>query len=92
MTPIAIGLLDVLPAGLAKWDGGDPPAGCSFWRIAMDGRAFYTEPSQHYNCAVGSYTHAIALPAERASQLNDTIGFMAGTDYLQMAEVPGIPR
>lgn len=57
----------------------------------MDGRAFYTEPSQHYNCAVGSYTHAIPLPAERAAQLNDTIGFMVSSGYLEMAEVPGIP-
>jgi uncharacterized protein (DUF169 family) len=67
------------------------PAGCAFWRAAMDGHSFYTVPSDHYNCAVGSYTHAIQVPADRGNVLMDTIGFMVGSGYLQMAEVPGIP-
>jgi hypothetical protein len=45
----------------------------------------------HYNCAVGSHTHRIALPAERAHELNDTIVFMAENNYVATAEVPGIP-
>ena len=44
-----------------------------FWEKAMSGHTFYTGPSDHYNCAVGSYTHSIALPAERAHELNDTM-------------------
>lgn len=88
--PIAIAFLDDAPHGLEKWEGA-VPAGCAFWRAAMDGRAFYTVPSDHYNCAVGSYTHGIALPADRGAVLEDTIGFMVGQGYIQMAEVPGIP-
>jgi uncharacterized protein (DUF169 family) len=57
----------------------------------MQGRAFYTVPSEHYNCAVGAYTHAIALPPARGTQLEDTVKFMVLKDYLRMEEVPGIP-
>lgn len=62
-----------------------------FWEKAMSGQTFYTVPADHYNCAVGSYTHAIALPAERAHELNETIVFMAQNNYVAPAEVPGIP-
>jgi len=89
--PIAIGFSDQPPAGLEKWQGGAVPAGCAFWREALNGRAFYTVPSDHYNCAVGAYTHAIGLPAERGSQLEDTVKLMIANEYLRMEEVPGIP-
>jgi uncharacterized protein (DUF169 family) len=89
--PIAIGFLNAPPAGLEQWKGGARPAGCAFWREAMKGASFYTVPSDHYNCAVGAYTHSIPLPADRGSQLNDTIGFMVQKEYLRMEEVPGIP-
>jgi uncharacterized protein (DUF169 family) len=57
----------------------------------MDGKTFYTEPADHYNCPVGSYTHAIGLPPERASELEDTVKFMVANRYIAMSEVPGIP-
>lgn len=66
-------------------------AGCMFWEKAMSGQTFYTVASDHYNCAVGSYTHRIGLPAERAHELNDTIVFMAENNYVASADVPGIP-
>lgn len=66
-------------------------AGCMFWEKAMSGQTFYTVPSDHYNCAVGSYTHRIGLPAERAHELNDTIVFMAENNYVARADVSGIP-
>src|SRR5580704_14330663 len=90
--PIAVGFFDVeAPAGVEQWKGGAVPAGCSFWREAWDGRTFYTVPADHYNCAVGAYTHNIPQPAFRSTALNDTIGFMIASGYLQMAEVPMIP-
>ena len=89
--PIAIGFSDEPPAGLERWPGGAVPAGCVFWREAMNGRAFYTVPADHYNCAVGAYTHAIPLPAGRGTQLEDTLQFMVLKEYLRMEEVPGIP-
>jgi uncharacterized protein (DUF169 family) len=89
--PIAVGFLEKAPAGVPQWNGGPVPAGCYFWREAMNGNAFYTVPSDHYNCAVGCYTHNISLSADRNTALNDTIGFMVTNGYLQMTEVPLIP-
>ncbi len=90
--PIAIGFFDdEPPAGVEQWTGGAVPAGCAFWREAWEGRTFYTVPADHYNCAVGSYTHRIDQPPERETALNDTIGFMISSGYLQMSEVPMIP-
>jgi uncharacterized protein (DUF169 family) len=89
--PIAIGFLDTAPQGISPWTEGPVPAGCSFWRAAMEGKSFYTVPSDHYNCAVGSYVHAISIPSDRGPALQDTIGFMVGNGYLRMEEVPGIP-
>jgi uncharacterized protein (DUF169 family) len=91
MTPIAIGFLQTIPEDLQPWTAGPVPAGCAFWTAARNGQSFYTVPADHYNCAVGSYTHNIAIPADRGNVLMDTIGFMVEKSYLQMAEVPGIP-
>jgi uncharacterized protein (DUF169 family) len=90
--PIAVGFFDgEAPAGVEQWSGGAVPAGCSFWREAWDGRTFYTVPSDHCNCAVGAYTHNIPQPVDRATALDDTIGFMVKCGYLQITEVPMIP-
>src|SRR3954468_4004022 len=89
--PIAVGFFEDAPAGIEQWTGGAVPAGCSFWREAMRGRTFHTVPADHYNCAVGAYTHAIGLPAERGPQLEDTVKFMVLKEYLRMDEIPGIP-
>jgi uncharacterized protein (DUF169 family) len=89
--PIKIGFFPEPPPGVEPWTGGPAPAGCFFWARAMEGKTFYTVPSDHYNCAIGSYTHKIGLPAERASELSATIGFMVETRYLDPAEVPAIP-
>ena len=89
--PVAVKFQDKPPAGLAKFSGREP-SGCSFWRLAAEGRSFYTVPSDHYNCPIGSYTHNISLPPERAQELEQTLSFMAGIGYIKMEEVAGIPR
>jgi uncharacterized protein (DUF169 family) len=89
--PIKIAFLDAPPRDLARWSEGMVPSGCVFWDRAMDGKSFYTVPADHWNCAIGSHTHKIRLPADRAAELEDTIGFMIETRYLDPAEVPGIP-
>lgn len=89
--PIAIAFLDSPPPGVSKFTG-TVPAGCSFWRLASEGRTFYTVPSDHYNCPIGSYTHNIELPPDRAKELESTLGFMVDIGYVRMEEVPGIPR
>src|SRR5947209_3554333 len=89
--PVAIGFSGEPPHGVERWQGGAVPAGCVFWREAMKGRSFYTTPADHYNCAVGAYTHAIPLPAERGSQLDDTLKLLVSNEYLRMEEVADIP-
>jgi len=89
--PVAVTFRDTPPAGVARFSGSEP-SGCSFWRLAAAGRAFYTVPSDHYNCAIGSHTHSIPLPAERAQELEQTLSFMTGIGYIKMEEVPRIPR
>ena len=89
--PVAVTFLDAAPAGVEKFTGTEP-SGCSFWRLAAAGRTFYTVPSDHYNCPIGSYTHNISLPPERATELEQTLGLMAKIGYIKMEEVPGIMR
>ena len=89
--PIAIAFRDQPPAGVTKFTGSQP-SGCSFWRLAAAGQTFYTVPSDHYNCPVGSYTHNIPLPAGREQELTGVLSLMTEIGYLRMEEVPGIPR
>jgi uncharacterized protein (DUF169 family) len=88
--PVAVAFRDEAPAAVEKFSGSEP-AGCSFWRLAADGRTFSTAPSDHYNCPVGSYTHNIPLPESRAHELSSILGTMTSLGYLKMEEVPGIP-
>jgi uncharacterized protein (DUF169 family) len=88
--PVAVAFRAEVPLGTEKFSGSEP-AGCSFWRLAAEGRAFSTAPSDHYNCPIGSYTHNIPLPEERAKELPDVLGTMVSLGYLKMDEVPGIP-
>ena len=88
---VAIAFRDAAPAGVFKFTGTQP-SGCSFWRIATEGRTFYTIPSDHYNCPIGSYTHNLALPQDRTQELTPTLTLMAGIGYIKMEVVAGIPR
>ena len=89
--PVAVTFLDSAPEGVARFTGSQP-SGCSFWRLAAEGRTFYTVPSDHFNCAVGSYTHSIDLSPERAAETTQTLEFMFRLNYLRPEEVAGIPR
>jgi uncharacterized protein (DUF169 family) len=89
--PVAVAFLEAPPPGVEKFTG-TMPSGCSFWRLAAEGRAFYTVPADHYNCPIGSYTHNIALPPDRAPELEQTLSLMGSLGYVKMEEVPGIPR
>jgi uncharacterized protein (DUF169 family) len=89
--PVAVSSCQEPPAGVTKFSGS-VPSGCSFWRLAADGRSFYTEPGDHYNCAIGCYTHNIALPPEREAELGATVEFMTSIGYIRPEDVPGIAR
>jgi uncharacterized protein (DUF169 family) len=87
--PVAISFVAKPPAGVRRYDAM-APSGCTFWKLAAEGSTFYTEQAHHYNCAVGCYTHSIALPPERAQELPDTINLMASIGYIKPEEVAGI--
>ena len=89
--PVAVTFLDAEPAGVPKFSGTEP-ASCSFWRLAAAGGTFYTVPADHFNCAVGAYTHSIQLPPNRVQETETMLGMMFNLGYVRPEEVPGIPR
>lgn len=89
--PVAVVFLDTEPAGVKKFVGTQP-SGCSFWRLAAEGRTFYTIPENHFNCALGAYTHNIALSPEREKETEQTLKMMFDLGYVKPEEVPQIPR
>jgi uncharacterized protein (DUF169 family) len=89
--PVAVTFLDTEPTGISKFSGTEP-AGCSFWRLAAAGRTFYTVPADHFNCAVGAYTHHVQLPPERVQETEAMLGMMFNLGYVRPEEVPSIPR
>ena len=89
--PVAVTFLDAEPSGVPKFSGTEP-AGCSFWRLAAAGRTFYTVPADHFNCAVGAYTHNVQLPPDRVQETETMLGMMFSLGYVRPEEVPGIPR
>ncbi|HUN63158.1 MAG TPA: DUF169 domain-containing protein [Candidatus Sulfotelmatobacter sp.] len=90
-TPVAVTFLDEAPSHVQKFDGTEPSS-CSFWRLAAAGRTFYTLPENHFNCAVGAYTHNIPLSAEREKETEQTLKMMFDLGYVKPEEVPQIPR
>jgi uncharacterized protein (DUF169 family) len=89
--PVAVTFLQNFPNDVARFDGTEP-SGCSFWRLAAQGHTFYTVPENHFNCAVGAYTHNIALSPEREKETEQTLKFMFDLGYVRPEEVPHIPR
>jgi uncharacterized protein (DUF169 family) len=53
---------------------------------------FYTTSEDHLNCTIGAYTHGASLSAEKAAELQSTIGQMIGLGYLRAEEVESIPH
>lgn len=89
--PVAITFLDRAPEGVKQFTGSQP-SGCSFWKLAAESGAFFTAPSDHYNCAIGCFTHNIPLPQERAAELDQTLGLMVELGYVRPQELPGMAR
>ena len=89
--PVAMAFRDAAPAGLPRLARAGPSS-CSYWKLAAEGHAFYTEAADHKGCLVGAYTHGVALAPAEGKELEGLIGTMAGLSYLDPAEVAGIPH
>ena len=91
LSAVAIAFRDVAPADIPRVTA-TAPAGCGYWKLAAEGRTFYTEASDHYTCPVGAHTHGVELPPQVATELNELVKSMVGLQYLTMAEIPMIPH
>lgn len=89
--PVAVAFRDGAPPEVPKFSGV-APSGCSFWRMAAEGRTFYTLPADHFNCPIGSYTHNVPVPEHQAAELQQALTLMTGVGYIRMEDVPGIFR
>lgn len=89
--PVAVAFLAAPPAGLPRVDRA-LPAGCSYWKYALDGHAFYTMPADHENCPVGAFTHGVTLAPAKAQELQSLVGMMVELQYLRSDEVARIPH
>jgi uncharacterized protein (DUF169 family) len=89
--PVAVTFLDKPPAGLSRIESAGPSS-CSYWKLASEGRSFYTEASDHHNCPIGAHTHGVDAPPEVKKELEGVVSTMISLGYLRAEEVPGIPR
>src|SRR5262245_61839566 len=89
--PVAVTFRDAAPAGLPRVDSAGPSS-CSYWKQAAEGRAFYTEAPDHYNCPVGAYTHAVDPTEQVRRELQGVVSTMISLGYLRAEELPDIPR
>jgi len=89
--PVAVAFQATPPAGMPRVESAGP-SGCTYWKLAAEGQAFYTEAADHYHCPVGSYTHGIDLPPAQSQELEGLVGTMLQLEYLRQEEIPAIPR
>src|SRR5688500_9745393 len=88
-SPVAVAFLSNPPAGLPRVDRREA-AGCGYWKLALEGRAFYTTPEDHDSCPVGAFTHGVTLSPEKSQELQALIGTMIELKYLKAEEIAGI--
>ena len=80
---VALAFRSEPPAGIERVPAPSP-AGCAYWRLAAEGRTFYTAPPDHHGCTIGSFTHNVDLPPDKAWELQDIVKTMVGLEYLEM--------
>jgi uncharacterized protein (DUF169 family) len=89
--PVAVTFSETPPAGVPRVERAGSSS-CAYWKLASEGKTFWTESSDHYNCPIGAYTHGVEIPAEVMQELQGVVSTMVGLGYIRAEEVPGIPR
>jgi uncharacterized protein (DUF169 family) len=89
--PVAVAFRENPPLDVPKFTGV-APSGCSFWRMAAEGRTFFTVAADHFNCPIGSHTHNFPLPEHRAAELQQALTLMTGVGYIKIEDIPGVFR
>ncbi len=87
--PIAISLVDEIPAGIANYSGV-APAGCRFWQEAASA-AFATSAVDHSLCSIGVHTHNLEPSPEQQADLMDALKVFADLGYVRTEDIPQIP-
>jgi uncharacterized protein (DUF169 family) len=87
--PIAVCLLDELPNGVELWRGM-APAGCRFWQEAAT-HVFATAADDHVNCAIGQYTHNLAMTPASEKDLGDALKIFDSLSYVRQQDIASIP-
>ena len=90
-SPVAVAFLDTPPPGMAHVDRAEA-AGCSYWKLASEGQAFYTTADDHQNCPVGAYTHGVELSPAKGAELQSLVGTMIELKYLKAEDVATLPH
>ena len=88
--PIAVTFHDTPPDDVPRVEKVEA-SGCTYWSRAAEGKTFYTEASDHYNCPIGCFTHNVELPDAQMTELENTLEYMCKLGYLTMDDVSGIP-
>ena len=91
LSSVAISFQQSVPEGVDRVSDA-AASGCTYWKLAGNGRVFYTEASDHFNCTIGAYTHNVALPEDKSKELEEMVGTMVQLDYITMDEVQELPR
>ncbi|MDP7276502.1 MAG: DUF169 domain-containing protein [Planctomycetaceae bacterium] len=91
VTPVAVAVVDELPADVARVDES-AAAGCGYWKRAAQGEVFATVAVDHFGCPIGAYTHGVELPVAEAEQQQTMIDMMVELEYVRRDEVPEIPH
>jgi len=87
--PVAVSLLEEVPAGVEMWSGHSP-AGCRFWQEAAT-RVFATEAGDHSLCSIGQYTHNLPMTAESQKDLGDALKVFSDLSYVRAEDIAMIP-
>jgi len=81
--PVALTFSDICPEGLAR-DMAPQPSGCAFWKLAAEGKAFYTETKDHFGCMLGAYTLGAELTEAQQQDLRGFVPPMLNLSYLKL--------
>jgi uncharacterized protein (DUF169 family) len=91
LQPVAVSFQPTPPEGVAKIDAA-AVASCSYWKLAANGQAFYTDAADHLGCPIGAHTHGIEKSDQLNFELESVVGTMVQLQYINMEEVPHIPQ
>jgi uncharacterized protein (DUF169 family) len=87
--PVAICLMESVPAGVQKWSGNSP-AGCRFWQEAAT-KVFVTSAGDHSLCSIGMHTHNLDMTPASMTDLGDALKVFAQLTYVRDEDVAAIP-